>query len=285
MAGANVGLAGSLRKALETSPDASRFASAAVLIPLALIPTLLGHEWFVGLLMGMAAAATWELTTLQARAGVSGFPVIAVLLAALLPLGAALQVLTPGWLLLGAVAGAALFVVGYTATERSRLGGWALTLAAGLYPGVLLAPAVSLRERADGLGLILLIMAATWACDTAAFFVGRRWGKHRLAPAVSPGKTVEGVGGGLAGGLVVGAIASLLLPEAPARIVGLGIVVAIAAILGDLAESAMKRRLGAKDSGWLVPGHGGLLDRIDGLLFGSFLGYLYVAMTDGVFGA
>jgi phosphatidate cytidylyltransferase len=285
MAAANVGLAGFLRKTLATSPDTARFVSAAILVPLTLVPTLLGHEWFVGFLMGIAAAAAWELSALQARAGVSAVPVVAVLLAALLPLGAALQVFTPGWLLLGAAAGVALFVIGYAARERSRLGGWALTLAAGLYPGVLLAPAIALRERADGLGLILLIMAATWACDTAAFFVGRRWGKHRLAPAVSPGKTVEGVAGGLVGGLIVGAIASFLVPEAPARVLGLGIIVAAAAILGDLAESAMKRRLGAKDSGWLVPGHGGLLDRIDGLLFGSFLGYLFIAITDGVFRA
>ena len=69
------------------------------------------------------------------------------------------------------------------------IGAWALSLAAGLYPGALLAPAIPLRERADGMGWILLILGATWACDTAAYFVGRRWGRWKLAPTVSPGKT------------------------------------------------------------------------------------------------
>jgi phosphatidate cytidylyltransferase len=285
MAAANVGLAGFLRKTLATSPDTARFVSAAVLIPLVLLPTFFGHEWFVGLVVGVAAAAAWEAAALQARAGLPASPIVAVLLAVAIPVGVALQLFTLGWLLAGAALAVALFILGYAVRQRSPLGGWALTLAAGLYPGVLLAPAVALRERFDGLGLVLLIMAATWACDTTAYVIGRRWGRHKLAPAISPGKTVEGVAGGLVGGLVVGAIASLLLPETPMRIVGLGLVVAVAAILGDLAESAMKRRLGAKDSGWLVPGHGGLLDRIDGLLFGSFLGYLFIAITDGVFRA
>lgn len=282
MGAASVGLAGFLRRAASTAPNATRFASAAVLIPLAIIPTLLGAEWFVGLVVGVAAAAAWELTTLQARAGLRTFPIIAVLAAIALPLTAAIDVFALGWLLLGAGIAIVLAVLVYAVVRQGVPAGWALSLAAGLYPGTLLAPAIALRGGADGVGWVLLILIATWACDIAAFFVGRRWGKRKLAPTVSPGKTVEGVAAGVAAGLVVGAIASAFLPEMPVRTIGLGLVVAVAAILGDLAESAMKRQLGAKDSGWVIPGHGGLLDRIDSLLVSSFLGYLYVALTDGV---
>jgi len=282
MGAASVGLAGSLRRAVSTAPNAARFASAAVLMPLAIIPTLLGAELFVGLVVGVAAAAAWELTTLQARAGLRAFPIVAVLAAITLPLAAAIHAFALGWLLLGGAIAIALAVLLYAVVGHGVLAGWGLSLCAGLYPGTLLAPAIALRDRADGLGWVLLVLVATWACDTAAFFVGRRWGKRKLAPTVSPGKTVEGVAGGVAAGLVVGAIASAFLPEMPARTIGLGLVVAVAAIIGDLAESAIKRQLRAKDSGWLIPGHGGLLDRIDSLLFTGFLGYWYVALTDGV---
>jgi phosphatidate cytidylyltransferase len=256
-----------------------------VLIPLVIIPTLLGHEWFVGLIVGVAAAAAWELTALQRRAGYAALPPLAAAIAVALPLAAVVELLPLGWMLLAAVGAIVLFVLGYALKWHRAIAGVALSLAAGLYPGVLFGPAVTLRERADGLGWILLIMLATWACDTTAFFVGRQWGRHKLAPAVSPGKTVEGLAAGLLGGLVVGAAASMFLTEAPVRMIGLGLVVAVASVLGDLVESAMKRQLGAKDSGWLVPGHGGLLDRIDSLLFSAFLGYLYITLTDGVFRA
>jgi len=179
-----------------------------------------------------------------------------------------------------------LLLLGPSGDDESRLEGVLLSLAAGAYPGILLAPAIALRERPDGLGWIITIMLVTWACDTGAFFVGRRWGRHKLAPAVSPGKTIEGLIGGLVGGLLVGGAAALIIfPNAVPRVLGLSLVVAVAAVVGDLVESGIKRKLGAKDSGWIVPGHGGLLDRIDGLLFGAFLGYFYLAITDGVFRA
>ncbi len=239
----------------------------------------------MGLVVGIAAAAAWELATLQERAGFTSLPVVAVMAAVAFPVATAVGALSIGWLLLAAAVAIALFLLGYAAGREALLGGWALSLAAGLYPGVLLAGGIMLRERPDGFGWVLVVLIATWACDTAAFFVGRRWGRRKLAPAISPSKTVEGLVGGLVAAIVAGAIASVFLLESPARTLGLGIVVAVGAVIGDLAESAMKRQLGAKDSGWLVPGHGGLLDRIDSLLFTGFLGYLYVTLSDGVFGA
>jgi phosphatidate cytidylyltransferase len=199
-----------------------------------------------------------------------------------LPLAAAVNAVPIEWLLLAAPLAVGLTLVTNRVVPGNAISGLFVSICAGLYPGSLLAAAVALRGRPDGLGWTLVVMLGTWACDTAAFFVGRRWGRHKLAPALSPGKTVEGLVGGLAAGLVVGIVASAFIPDTPARTIGLALVVAVAAVLGDLAESAIKRQLGAKDSGWLVPGHGGLLDRIDSLLFSGYLGYLYVALTDGV---
>jgi phosphatidate cytidylyltransferase len=132
-----------------------------------------------------------------------------------------------------------------------------------------LLPALSLlwiRERdAHGLSLLLWVFIVTWATDIGAYFAGRAFGRRKLAPSISPGKTVEGLYGGVIAAAVLGggwAIAmSLGTP-----LLALAPVVAIAAQGGDLFESRMKRRAGVKDSGRWLPGHGGLLDRLDGLV-------------------
>jgi len=116
--------------------------------------------------------------------------------------------------------------------------------------------------------LVMLLLALVWAADTGAYFSGRRWGKHKLAPAVSPGKTLEGLYGGLAGALLVGLAAAIWLQLEHGNLlwfVLLCLVVALFAVLGDLFESVVKRQRGVKDSGTLLPGHGGVLDRIDSL--------------------
>jgi phosphatidate cytidylyltransferase len=146
--------------------------------------------------------------------------------------------------------------------------GWGLAWYSGgfLYA---LVPALALlwiRER-DVHGLYLLVWAfiVTWSTDIGAYFAGRRFGRKKLAPTISPGKTVEGLYGGIAAAALFGGAWALamhlgiaLLPLAP--------VLAIAAQAGDLFESAMKRRAGVKDSGAWLPGHGGVLDRLDGLV-------------------
>jgi phosphatidate cytidylyltransferase len=116
--------------------------------------------------------------------------------------------------------------------------------------------------------------------DTAAFFVGNAAGRRKLAPAISPGKTVEGALGGLAGGVAAAAaVRALGLPSVPlghALLLGLG--VAALGIVGDLVESLLKRWAGVKDSGTLFPGHGGMLDRLDSVLFGAPALYYYFAL-------
>jgi phosphatidate cytidylyltransferase len=155
---------------------------------------------------------------------------------------------------------------------------WAFTLAGVLYLGWMASRYVALIELPQGRDWVIMALFATFACDTSAFFVGRALGRHKMAPGISPGKTWEGAVGGVAGSIVVGvAIASLFnLPMSLLQSIGLSIAISIFAQTGDLVESLFKRNMGAKDSGKALPGHGGVLDRIDGVVFAGLVVYYYV---------
>lgn len=132
-----------------------------------------------------------------------------------------------------------------------------------------LLPALALlwiRERdAHGLELLIWAFIVTWSTDTGAYIVGRRFGKSKLAPSISPGKTLEGLYGGIAAATLLGGAWALAM-DLGLALLALAPVFAIAAQAGDLFESGMKRRAGVKDSGAWLPGHGGVLDRLDGLV-------------------
>jgi phosphatidate cytidylyltransferase len=132
-----------------------------------------------------------------------------------------------------------------------------------------LVPALALlwvRDRADhGLALVLWVFVVTWATDIGAYFIGRTFGRTKLAASISPGKTVEGLYGGMAGAAILGG-AWAMFAGLDSTLLVLAPLLAIAAQGGDLFESWMKRRAGVKDSGHWLPGHGGLLDRLDGLV-------------------
>lgn len=132
-----------------------------------------------------------------------------------------------------------------------------------------LVPALAIlwvRERAeDGLAIVLWVFLVTWATDIGAYLVGRSFGRRKLAPALSPNKTVEGLYGGIAGATLV-AGAWVMAAGLPRTLLAMAPVFAIAAQAGDLFESGMKRRAGVKDSGDWLPGHGGFLDRLDGFV-------------------
>lgn len=158
---------------------------------------------------------------------------------------------------------------------------WAWTIAGIFYTGWMLSYWVGLRVLTDGKYWALLALFATFASDTSAFFIGRTWGKRPLAAKISPGKTWEGAIGG-----VLGAIAACLifknifpLPIAYWQGILLGFLVSLFAQLGDLVESLLKRNTGVKDSGKLIPGHGGILDRIDSLIFTGVVVYYYAIWT------
>lgn len=149
-----------------------------------------------------------------------------------------------------------------TASQRSII----YTLAL-IYFAFTLSHAVPLADLEDGERWLLLAILGTFSVDTGAYFTGRLIGRHRLAPAISPKKTWEGVFGGLAAsiGAVIGLVALLDLPVVVWQSVLIGLAITVVGVAGDLFESWLKRRAGVKDSGKIIPGHGGILDRIDSL--------------------
>lgn len=171
---------------------------------------------------------------------------------------------------------------------RPRLEGalvdWALSLSMAFWIGGLLQFYGPLRDRPDGAFWTISAFGLSWICDTSAYFVGRWTGRTKLAPSISPNKSVEGALGGVAVATLWGAgwaaVWNLFAPPAsfqpPLLIAAFGASIAIATIMGDLAESLLKRQTGVKDSGGLVPGHGGLLDRMDSLLFCAPVAVLFV---------
>jgi len=181
-------------------------------------------------------------------------------------------------------AGAAFWIV-----VAAALGAWLLRLWRGstsgatqvigeilgglLFSGPGLFALAWIRSGADGRSWIFALLLVTWSNDACAYAIGRALGRHRLAPTVSPGKTWEGLGGGFLGSLAATLVVWLtMLPHlSPLELAVLGIGTALVGPLGDLAKSMVKRAHGVKDSGRLLPGHGGLLDRIDALLWNSLL--------------
>ncbi|MEW6033833.1 MAG: phosphatidate cytidylyltransferase [Chloroflexota bacterium] len=162
--------------------------------------------------------------------------------------------------------------------KEGALVSWAITLAGVLYIGWLSRYLVALRGLEDGRDWLLLAMFATFATDSTAYFIGRSWGRHPLAPKVSPAKTIEGAVAGLSGGIAAALLLGYLLdlPLSAWQALLLGLLVGASAQLGDLTESLFKRSLGAKDSGKLMPGHGGILDRADSILLSGIVVYYYV---------
>jgi phosphatidate cytidylyltransferase len=153
---------------------------------------------------------------------------------------------------------------------------WALTVVGGLYVGWMGGHLVALREVPDGMRWLLLPLVITWSADSGAYFVGSIWGRRKLAPRLSPGKTWEGTVGGWLTGVVAGGLLAGLLRLGIVHGLALGALIGLASPLGDLGVSMIKRQVGAKDSGHLIPGHGGMLDRIDSILFTIVIGYYYV---------
>ncbi|MCF8041010.1 MAG: phosphatidate cytidylyltransferase [Desulfarculaceae bacterium] len=248
---------------------------AATGLPLAagvLLIILFAPLWVLGLLIaGVACLGMYEYTRMvlpgswnvPAIAGVAltGLTALAALaggtaaLAALMLSLAALGLIT-------ALTGFDLGISWENATRRS----WGLVYVGGLFAGLTV-----LAGLPGGRVLLIFSLFVVIAADVGAYFAGHMWGKRKLAPAISPGKTIEGVAGGAAASAVLGAVfAGLWLPDTSVGAGALlGLVLALVSVGGDLLESALKRTAGVKDSGVILPGHGGLLDRVDGILVGG----------------
>jgi len=261
-----------------------RVISAVVLLPVAIWLTVLGG-WAFALLVGVAAAlCAAELLLMAGPLGAAEAWGIGV--AGLVPLLAAVPGPVPAWagvaLALGAVALLSILLLAHRSIEEvpARAGRVAL---AWVYCGLLPATLVGLRVG-GGVDWVILAFAVTWANDTCAYFAGLSFGKHKLLAAVSPKKTWEGFAGGAVGSLAAAlAMQHWRLADqlSPGGALLLGAGAAVVGPLGDLTESLLKRAYGVKDSSRLIPGHGGLLDRIDALLFVSPWIGLFVQLTLG----
>lgn len=166
----------------------------------------------------------------------------------------------------------------FAARTETALRDWSVVAGGALYVGWLGAHLVLVRDLPDGRDWLLLGLFSIFATDTGAYFIGRAFGRRKMAPVVSPKKTWEGGAGGWACGFatVLALNAAFGLDAPPAAILGLAALLPVVAELGDLAESALKRSMAVKDMGGVLPGHGGLVDRLDSILFAVPMLYYWV---------
>ncbi len=253
------------------------------------IPTILVVLWFGGWVVFAALAiiigwASYEMHRMLTGAGMH--PLSALSLA--LSLDFLVAAILPTWrvqLIEGGITLLLLASLTWLVVGRKTLNGslvdWALTLAVPFYIGWSLS--FFQRLRGDVIGFspgfwwVFVVLVGTWVFDSAAFFAGGLFGRHKLATLVSPSKTWEGVIGGIIGGVAATLLTTLPLQIPLYHAIILGVLISLASQIGDLAESLIKRQTHVKDSSHLIPGHGGILDRIDSMLFTVMIVYLYVS--------
>lgn len=262
------------------------FSGIVLVVPTLLAIVMGGNLFTLGILIVVSIGAL-EMTQLVAWRGHRAFGGLMVLWVTLFVLDRAfpwLDLLYPGT--------TALLLLTLTwAVTRFRQGtanavtGFAFTIAGGLYFGWAGAYFVRLRALDEGLFWTLTVCFAVWLSDTSAYFVGKSIGRNRLIPDISPGKTWEGYVGGIVGASLVTAALPLLWQRlgasnavSPLHGFFIGLLVSVISPLGDIAISMFKRYAGVKDSGRLIPGHGGILDRIDALIIAGLLGYYYLIL-------
>lgn len=256
---------------------AQRLLTATLGLPLLVAVVWLGDPWYPLLVAATALGGFWEYCALLQKGGKRPHRLLGSLYALLL-VGNAYGAQPYTTLLLTSLVLLSLLWLLGAGDPKERLGDWGLTLGGVLYIPWLLSHYVPLRQFPQGREWVLLALLGTFASDTGAFGAGKLLGRHPLWPSLSPGKTWEGALGGVGSAMVAAAALDALLglPLTPGGAVLLGLLLSLFAQAGDLVASALKRGVGAKEAGWLLPGHGGLLDRLDSLLFCGVLVYHYV---------
>jgi phosphatidate cytidylyltransferase len=273
-----------------SSGTQTRVLTAAVLIPLVVVAVWYGPNWLIaGVAGAISAAALLEFFTMGAQAGFQGYRYWTCLTALMIfaqqwyaarsasiaRLGDLLYEarsprITLDLVLFGFLLGVAVITLGIRRPVSEVFGSVSVS-AAGLLVVVLPFSAVVRLHGLDVVGpqLLLFTLVLVWVGDSAAYFAGRALGKWKLAPELSPNKTWEGAAANLLGSLLVGAIFGYWTKIAPAHILAMSVSASVAGQVGDLFKSAFKRSAGVKDSGTILPGHGGILDRIDALIFAA----------------
>ncbi len=264
-----------------------RVLVAVILLPIGIVAIVSGgwiHTSVMALIVGLAS---WEYATLSKAGGKnpSAFFVL---------IGALLLVITrnlfgfefePALFAFLILIGMGIHLVSFEKGRNQAASDFGVTLTGVFYFGILGGYFVSLRNLPNGLWWILLVLPSIWLADSGAYFIGKKYGKHKMAPRLSPKKSWEGYFGGILVA-VIGAPLLLMLYQSLGLENSLGITTAHAIIiglamslfptLGDLGESMIKREVGVKDSGTLLPGHGGMFDRIDSWLWGATIGFYLI---------
>jgi phosphatidate cytidylyltransferase len=250
---------------------AKRIGSGVVFIPLFYVFTRYAPLWaFSAFVVLLGAVGQWEFTAIFRRAGAAAYPWAGLAAGVLVTGSFALEGAAP-WMLTLVVAGLLGVGLAHSGEFPPRWEGVALTLLGVSYVNWLLGHAILLRTLPQGADWIFLLVWVTWVGESTAYLIGSTLGRHRLAPRISPRKTIEGAVAQLA----VSPLASLVarwwfFPECALRdALVVGLLLGVVGQLGDLAESWIKRSARTKDTGSLIPGHGGLLDRLDSLLFNT----------------
>lgn len=267
-----------------------RAIGAAILVPVLLVVLALGGIVLAAAIAVATVFAAREAFKLLTDAGLPTLPLLGSVLAVTVVADAAFPSVLEGSGLLLMAVGIVLVAVAAFAlpSPRDGLVTWMATVFGALYVGLLsfvvrlghAAPAVPDGAPLDVLGAergwILLLLLAVWAYDTGAFLVGSQFGREKFLTHISPSKTYAGLVGGVVASTVVVGVILWGLGQVPLHALVLGPLIALSAQAGDLAESMLKRAANTKDSGTLIPGHGGMLDRVDSFLFAAPIATLYV---------
>jgi phosphatidate cytidylyltransferase len=265
---------------MKPSPLMVRILSAFVILGLALIGIYAGLIGVYALVIILGGLALWEFLGLSDGMGSRAPAWLLFPLGAFFALSGTVlkQVDVALVLSLALVGGLAVFLV--VPGRRQGLGRWALGLAGALYIGMPFNYYLLLyTSKPNGLAWTLFTILAVIANDAAALLVGSRIGRHPFFASISPHKTVEGAVAGVIASVVAMLVgASVIMGLSPVHGIVIGVLIGVSALVGDLVESQMKRIAEVKDSSHLIPGHGGVLDRLDSILFPPILVYFYVTM-------
>lgn len=259
-----------------------RTCAGAVYAALNIVSIVLSQFTTAVLMSVTAGVCCWEFFRLMRADAKSPNQVIGIASAALMPL----VTLVDTVYLVGLIFLMVMFLgIWYVGNQRVRITDVAVTAFGPLYTGMTLSALVAVRctDALEPMGAIVLcigLMMSVWANDSFAYLVGTKFGKHKMVPKISPKKSWEGLAGGIAGSILIWVVLSFIPQTHVTVTVALvcGVVCGVTGVMGDLVESRIKRGAGIKDSGNLIPGHGGLLDRSDSMLFVSISAYFILRM-------